>query len=408
MASLHILNIRRNSSSYETLLDSDRQSVRSLESSVRASCVSSDSEQTLHADSVGRSRPDLKRIGFGSQYVPLAGGNLAAGIRSGNTDSLWKSWIPPVLKEARFVFGDTLASGPSANVYKALDRVSGETVAIKLVRKGKRDARVLREMFILNELHEVPGVVGFAGAFQEPEPKLFAGPAKWSGLVLEYSERLPWSYLNAQIDLAGIQRYVHQLLSSLSHVHSMGIMHRDIKPQALLYNPTTRMLLITDWGHADFVVPGKRYPTQGVSSAHNMPPEYFLDVEHYTSSVDLWAVGCVLGSLLFRTSTFFKGETPEVQEQFNVIVRTLGGVDLVAYCKRASIPAFKAERLLYDPIDTYHRQAWQDRVTPLNQSRITPEGLDLLNQLLCYDPDLRPTAAEALRHPFFGSLSTAN
>lgn len=42
--------------------------------------------------------------------------------------------------------------------------------------------------------------------------------------------------------------YLYQILKGLHYSHSIGIMHRDIKPQNLAIDHTTKTLKILDWG----------------------------------------------------------------------------------------------------------------------------------------------------------------
>lgn len=48
-------------------------------------------------------------------------------------------------------------------------------------------------------------------------------------------------------------------MKGLDYCHSMGIMHRDIKPHNIVYNHKTKELRIIDWGLAEFYYPGKEY-----------------------------------------------------------------------------------------------------------------------------------------------------
>lgn len=50
------------------------------------------------------------------------------------------------------------------------------------------------------------------------------------------------------IPLAFIKLYMYQLFRSLAYIHSLGICHRDIKPQNLLLDPETGVLKLCDFG----------------------------------------------------------------------------------------------------------------------------------------------------------------
>ncbi|OAV86395.1 hypothetical protein PTTG_10427 [Puccinia triticina 1-1 BBBD Race 1] len=65
------------------------------------------------------------------------------------------------------------------------------------------------------------------------------------------------SKLKQVMPILNIKLYVYQLLQSLAYVHSLGICHRDIKPQNLLLNPSTGVLESCDFGSAKILVAGE-------------------------------------------------------------------------------------------------------------------------------------------------------
>jgi cell division control protein 7 len=50
------------------------------------------------------------------------------------------------------------------------------------------------------------------------------------------------------MDLNEIKHYMYSLLTSLKHLSSKGIVHRDVKPSNFLYDPETRTGLLIDFG----------------------------------------------------------------------------------------------------------------------------------------------------------------
>ena len=50
------------------------------------------------------------------------------------------------------------------------------------------------------------------------------------------------------IPISFIKLYMYQLFRSLAYIHSLGICHRDIKPQNLLLDPETGVLKLCDFG----------------------------------------------------------------------------------------------------------------------------------------------------------------
>ena len=68
-----------------------------------------------------------------------------------------------------------------------------------------------------------------------------------------------------------IKTYIFQILKGLQHCHSKGIMHRDIKPQNLLFDHENRHVKIADWGLADYFLPDREYNVR-VASRHYKGP----------------------------------------------------------------------------------------------------------------------------------------
>lgn len=90
-------------------------------------------------------------------------------------------------------------------------------------------------------------------------------------------------------EIPGLAR---QLLEAVVHLHAHGIVHRDVKPNNILFQtPTT--LKLCDFGLATHWKPGDGPMTQLTGTPNYLAPE-MLRMGEYTDKVDEWAVGCTL------------------------------------------------------------------------------------------------------------------
>ena len=118
-------------------------------------------------------------------------------------------------------------------------------------------------------------------------------------------------------------------------------------------------------------------------------PEILLGQRNYTTSVDVWSVGCIFAELASRTP-LFPGDS-EIAQLFCVFHK-LGTPDPANWPNVVNLPDYKST------FPKWNRRDWATLVPALADNK---EGLDLLSRMLHYDPSARITAKEALQHPYF-------
>eukprot|EP00250_Pteridium_aquilinum_P021713 c25203_g1_i14 orf=728-1678(+) len=228
-----------------------------------------------------------------------------------------------------------------------------------------------------------------------------------------------------------VRDFGRQLLESVAYMHSLSLIHTDLKPEnVLLVSPeytkvvdrknTTRHSLhmkrvpkssrvkLIDFGST---TNDRECSFSVVSTRHYRAPEVILG-SGWSYPCDIWSVGCILVELCSGEVLF---QTHENLEHLAMMERVLGLIPS-HIIRRATESAQKYFR-------HGKRLNWPDRSTSgesiravhklsrlrdlvLEHTDNTGSSLvDLLERMLKYDPYDRPTAKEALDHPFFHGCS---
>lgn len=127
--------------------------------------------------------------------------------------------------------------------------------------------------------------------------------------------------------LAQAKNLMYQLLSGVGYLHSMFILHRDLKTSNLLLS-SNGTLKICDFGMArDFTDPIGRY-TNYVVTLWYRAPELLLAADQYGPPVDLWSVGCIFAELLNGEVLFpGDGEFAQISKVFGKAL-TMHSIDV--------------------------------------------------------------------------------
>jgi serine/threonine protein kinase len=106
------------------------------------------------------------------------------------------------------------------------------------------------------------------------------------------------------LDEEVIKKIVRNIVNGLSYLHQKGVIHRDLKPDNLLVDMDYN-IKINDFDLARFIDTEKPM-SKGVATIYYRPPEIFFGDTHYSFSVDLWSLGCILSEMILR-EPLFKG-----------------------------------------------------------------------------------------------------
>lgn len=281
-----------------------------------------------------------------------------------------------------------IGRGKYSEVFTGVNVLNDNPCVIKVLKPVKLK-KIHREIKILKNLTGGPNIVRLYDVVQDPASKI---PA----LIFEKVNNVDFRVLYPKFTVQDIKFYFTQLLKALDYSHSMGIIHRDVKPQNIMIDPIKRELKLIDWGLADFYHPGEDYNVR-VASRYHKGPELLVNLRQYDYSLDLWAVGAMIAAIIFKKEPFFKGKSNS--DQLVKIAKVLGTKELLAYCNKYGI---KLSSEYDDILGDYPRKPWDSFVNDRNKKLAeSPHAIDLVDHLLRYDHQERLTAKEAMNHPFF-------
>ncbi|KAL4265582.1 Aurora kinase-like protein [Pleurotus pulmonarius] len=298
-----------------------------------------------------------------------------------------KEKMPTYKGLEQFKLLDKMGDGAFSNVYKALDLSTGKKVAVKVVRKFELNAaqrsNILKEVQIMRGTNH-PAIVRLLSFSESPEHYFIVLELMEGGELFHQIVKL--TYFSENLS----RHVILQVAQGIRYLHEeRGVVHRDIKPENLLFDripiipskhPVKRpydeekedegefipgvggggigRVKIADFGLSKVVWNEETMTPCG--TVGYTAPEIVKD-ERYSKSVDMWALGCVLYTLLC-------GFPPFYDESINVLTE-------------------KVARGYY----TFLSPWWDD---------ISGSAKDLISHLLCVDPAQRYTIDEFLSHPW--------
>lgn len=278
--------------------------------------------------------------------------------------------------------------GRYSSVYKVHCLEDEKAYAIKVISSYSMDSE--EDINLNTEIRALSiashrNIVGLKEAFQCNQNIL---------LVLEYSPYNLTNVLRVKKPESIIKGMMLMLLQGISHLHGLGIVHRDVKPSNILIN-SKGVLQICDLGLCKFWNSNgsgqecELWSSQAGTSYYRAP-ELLLGADRYDDKVDIWAIGCVMAELINGRVLF---DTSNELEHIGLIVDLIGTPDAETW-----------EYLTGAPIDsqvTLRNKAAPDLRTIFpNWSN---DEIDLFSKLIVFDPRKRLSAREAIAHSWFFS-----
>uniref|UniRef100_A0A0D9WL47 Protein kinase domain-containing protein n=1 Tax=Leersia perrieri TaxID=77586 RepID=A0A0D9WL47_9ORYZ len=274
-----------------------------------------------------------------------------------------------------------VGDGTFGSVWRAINKESGEVVAIKKMKKkyySWEECINLREVKSLRRMNH-PNIVKLKEVIRENDMLFF---------VFEYMECNLYQLMKSRgkpFSETEVRNWCFQIFQALSHMHQRGYFHRDLKPENLLV--TKELIKIADFGLAREISSEPPY-TEYVSTRWYRAPEVLLQASVYSSAVDMWAMGAIIAEL-FSLRPLFPGSN-EADEIYKI-------------CSILGTPNHHTWAEGLQLASSIHFQFPQSG--SIHLSEVVPsaseDAISLISWLCSWDPQRRPTAVEVLQHSFF-------
>ncbi|GLC38262.1 hypothetical protein PLESTB_000939900 [Pleodorina starrii] len=280
--------------------------------------------------------------------------------------------------QERYTLGRKIGSGTFGTVHLATETATGQEVAVKMITKRIMGGylerqfvkRVQHEVDIYNHVGRSLNVAYLYGAYENTVQvqlvmELCKGGELWTRVQ------------RGKYDEAAAAHIVREILCTLAQCHAKGIVLRDVKPENFLFltpAPDSPLKMI-DFGLATYCKPGQLLSDRAGSPLY-VAPEVLK--QSYGQPCDVWSAGVIAYQLL-------TGRFPFEDEDQGLLLSSL---DVLGKKHFTNKEVFFA--ILYGELD-FSRPPWDE---------ISPLGREFVASLLQRDPAIRPTAAEALHHPW--------
>ncbi|HEV8599370.1 MAG TPA: protein kinase [Gemmatimonadales bacterium] len=239
----------------------------------------------------------------------------------------------------RYSIQSELGRGGMATVYLALDQKHGRKVAVKVLAPEIASAvgseRFLREIRIAAGLTH-PHILPLIDSGEEDGKLFYVTPHISGGSLrerLETENRLP---------VPDALRIVREIGGALDYAHRQGFLHRDVKPDNILF--ADGLAVLADFGiaraYGAMTSDGSTAVGMALGTPEYMSPEQASGELDLNGTSDLYSLGCVLYEML-------AGEPPfRSREARTTLLKQLTGTPVPVRALRPEVPARMEQALL--------------------------------------------------------------
>ncbi|HJQ21692.1 MAG TPA: serine/threonine-protein kinase [Gemmatimonadaceae bacterium] len=209
----------------------------------------------------------------------------------------------------RYTIERELGRGATATVYLARDTQRGHGVAIKVLRPELAESlgaeRFLREIKVNERLHH-PHIASVLDSGQHDGQLYFVLPHMEGGSLRQMLQR------DKQLPIEAAVSITKTVALALDYAHRQGLIHRDVKPENILF--TSGQACLADFGIARAIERAIDESTTSTGLVRGTPaymsPEQASGSRTYDGRSDQYSLACVLYEMLAGVPAFI-GPTPE-------------------------------------------------------------------------------------------------
>ena len=284
----------------------------------------------------------------------------------------------------RYEILELIGSGGMANVYKARCHRLNRLVAIKILKSDLADNADFRRRFhdesqAVAQLSHA-NIVSVYDVSTNPDREYIVMELIDGITLKQYMER------RGRMDWRESLHFITQIMRGLSHAHSRGIIHRDIKPQNIMVL-RDGSVKVADFGIACLANQGQTLTQEALGSVHYISPEQARG-DRPDARSDIYSSGVVLYEMLTGRLPF------EGESAVSVAIQHLSSIPLAPREINPDIPE-QLELICMKAMapDLEHRyQSADAMIADLEAFRKNPET-DINNQLTKRRNENQPTGA---------------